>query len=113
MAGSARADQSGPAPAPVAVAAPASAAASTPASAPRERIAGTVPPAARDFRITAPAAANDTGPGQSGSNSRETRIIAAAAGAAGGVAGRPSLDNRARGIGSRFRAARPGVSEKA
>lgn len=54
-------------------------------------------------------AANDAGPSGSSTHSRETRIVGSETGASGPVSSSPS---RARGIGSRFRAAPVRSSEK-
>ncbi|WP_336981157.1 type IV secretion system protein [Altererythrobacter fulvus] len=54
-------------------------------------------------------AANDAGPSGSSTHSRETRIVGSEAGASGPLSSSPS---RARGIGSRFRAAPVRSSEK-
>jgi type IV secretion system protein VirB6 len=68
------------------------------------RAAATTP--SREIRLArnAPSAANDTGPAGGGSR-RETRVIGGAAGSAAGSAASHSAGSRARGIGSRFRAA--------
>lgn len=60
----------------------------------------------REIRLAraAPAAANDVGPAAAGGR-RETRVVGGPATSAGGSASSPSPVSRARGIGSRFRAA--------
>ena len=77
--------------------------------------AGAASPAPqRDIRIPAaamPVAANDSGPGAGGST-RETRIIATAAGATAPVQPEAATGSRARGIGSRFKSAPVRSTEK-
>ena len=92
-------------PAPVVM--PAPIAALTPAmagSSAQARVLATSPAPARDIRVTAsaPMAANDTG---GTATSRETRVIAGSGFGGGEQNGQPSLSNRARGIGSRFKSA--------
>ncbi len=87
--------------------APASAAAPAPAmaiAAEQARVAATAP--SREIRLSrsAPAAANDTGAAGGGSR-REPKVIGSVALSAGSSAPSTSPVSRARGIGSRFRAA--------
>src|SRR5690606_16772938 len=105
LAGSASTDgdaraASGARPAPASVAAPA----------PAEQARSAAPAPSREIRLArpAPAAANDTAP--AGAATRRAAQVAAGAAASAGVSANASL-SRARGIGSRFRAA-PARMEK-
>jgi len=77
-----------------------------------DRAAATTPPPARDIRVAAaaPVAANDTGGGIT--TTRETRIVTSGSAAAQEQSSQSVKSNRARGIGSRFKAAPLRSTEK-
>ena len=95
------------APAPALVPAPALALAAEQA-----RANATAP--SREIRLarSAPAAANDSGPASASGGRRETKVVGSVAMAAAGSTTTTSPMSRARGIGSRFRAARARSLEK-